>query len=292
MIANNKVTAANWAIIAVAVAFVALLYAPYYIPVKIDEYVEYQPLPCTYVINLDRATERYRKLKSQLDRYEISHRRFSAVDGYELRILSNITFDKFSGLDLKSGKVKLHLNSSYQVFCPHFIFHYTPNRDLFPRTLGPGELGCYCSHVEVWRDIKNKGFPFVLILEDDAVISDDFDKKLQAVLHNLPKGWDVVNIQRSTRANGKLRPIAGNSIIEKVNPDNELFHHTTSYLISASGALKLINYARSSPWAIDDVISDAINKRVITVYDAKDILVIYQPDNSEKSIISKMGRGN
>lgn len=39
--------------------------------------------------------------------------------------------------------------------------------------LTPGEVGCYLSHVDVWKRIVSEGLPSALVLEDDALLAPD-----------------------------------------------------------------------------------------------------------------------
>lgn len=64
----------------------------------------------------------------------------------------------------------------------------------------PGGLGCSYSHRDVIRIAKERGYPYVIVFEDDfqfLVSREEFDK----VLANLPADFDVVmlsyNLQRS-----------------------------------------------------------------------------------------------
>ena len=47
---------------------------------------------------------------------------------------------------------------------------------ILKRTLTKGEVGCFLSHYKLWEDCANSGEP-LLILEDDAVLLEQFDEK-------------------------------------------------------------------------------------------------------------------
>src|SRR5690606_7113762 len=85
----------------------------------------------TYLINLERTT----------DRLELMKKEFSK---------SNLTFERISAVDAKNLKGdEYFINNKY-------------DRDL----LG-GEIGCYLSHVNTLQKFLNSDNDFALIIEDD-----------------------------------------------------------------------------------------------------------------------------
>jgi GR25 family glycosyltransferase involved in LPS biosynthesis len=80
----------------------------------------------------------------------------------------------------------------------------------------PGAYGCLLSHLQVVREARRLGVASVLIFEDDVVLDDDFERKFNACLGELPPDWDMLffgalhkdepikvsrNIARITQAN-------------------------------------------------------------------------------------------
>ena len=97
-------------------------------------------------INLEDSVERQSKMEGQLNRLGLSCTLFSAVDG------SKGTGNSGPHVDVKA----------------------------FRRNMGrhplPGDIVCYSSHLGVWREIIESGCPVGLILEDDVVFHDEFQK--------------------------------------------------------------------------------------------------------------------
>lgn len=56
----------------------------------------------------------------------------------------------------------------------------------------PGAYGCLLSHLEVVREARRLGLPSVLILEDDVVFDDQFEKKFSDYIRQLPSDWDML----------------------------------------------------------------------------------------------------
>lgn len=102
----------------------------------------------TFLINLDRRTDRFEFVKQQLDKLDISFERISAVDG--------------------------------QLCSAEQIQSFNHNRFLLEckRQVVRGEIGCALSHRSVWQRMVDEQIPYALILEDDIRI----DPRLKSVL--------------------------------------------------------------------------------------------------------------
>ena len=55
-----------------------------------------------------------------------------------------------------------------------------------------GQLGCALSHIELWKHSLKSDKPYLLVLEDDAILPDDLSKKIEELEEYLPKKWDIV----------------------------------------------------------------------------------------------------
>ena len=112
-------------------------------------------LPPNYVISLDRSAGRLRHFRERNSHIEAI--RISAVDGSSL--------DR-SALE-KSGVIAADL--PYEA----------------------GSLGCALSHMGMWEMAlaQNRA---VTILEDDAVVSHQFEKEASEILGTLPADWDFI----------------------------------------------------------------------------------------------------
>jgi GR25 family glycosyltransferase involved in LPS biosynthesis len=108
-----------------------------------------------YVINLDKDKKRMENMHAQLTKYNIQYERFSAVQGSSVK---------------NSPLLTAYCNS----FCTE------------------GMKGCAISHKTLWNRAVEKGYKSILILEDDAVLSDDFDTKLKNAWYQVPNEYDFV----------------------------------------------------------------------------------------------------
>lgn len=95
-----------------------------------------------FVINLDRALNRWNAIRKQLDALNISAQRISAVDAKT----ETLPLDKIARLG-------------------------HPSKYFFPRELTKGEIGCYLSHILCWKALLESDDDWAAILEDDALLS-------------------------------------------------------------------------------------------------------------------------
>ena len=55
-----------------------------------------------------------------------------------------------------------------------------------------GAVGCAMSHLKVCEMAKSAGFKKILILEDDVVFCDDFDKLFETYVAQVPSDWKLL----------------------------------------------------------------------------------------------------
>ena len=106
-----------------------------------------------YVINLDRSTERLKLISSQLSNQKINIKRIPAIDGIELNI------DK----EADDSMCKSEMGRSIQ----------------------PGEVGCFLSHIKALEAFISSKSDFAVILEDDAIIQSEFYIRIKTLCNFL-----------------------------------------------------------------------------------------------------------
>src|SRR5262245_55390622 len=65
-----------------------------------------------------------------------------------------------------------------------------------PPIIDDGAIGCYASHLSVWREIIHRGHQIALVLEDDAELCADFVSVLAETIAALPPGWDIAHLSK------------------------------------------------------------------------------------------------
>jgi glycosyl transferase, family 25 len=118
-----------------------------------------------WLINLPRATARREKMEKQLYAADIPYRLFAGVDGRaeESRLLQQVDVPAFE-------------------------------RNMGRKIL-IGGIGCYFSHLGVWREFVESGREVALVLEDDVVLHDDFQAAVELAL-KAQANWDVLKLNR------------------------------------------------------------------------------------------------
>ena len=280
-------------IVVTLLALVGLYYKNLYMVFNVPKLFE-MPLK-TYVINLDRTPKRYEEINNELNKYNISHERFSAVDGYKIKIENIKTGEIFTGKELQENLKKIDPSLHYLINCPNIRLTYIPRSisgklpDHITDYMTAGEFGVYCSNVEIWKEIVDKKTEYALILEDDAELDDDFAEKLEQVLHSQPKDWDVTYLFLGKQKGKKFIPVPNNDLLLKIDVDNKGISAAVAMLVSYTGAKKLLNYTKTFSFPIDMALSDVVNADVISAYVTKSFLVNASV-NIKKSTIHEMGR--
>ncbi len=164
-----------------------------------------------WLINLPRSVERRAAMEVQLEKLGLNFRLFEAVNGRD-------DWEKLA-----------------------------PSIDIpaFERNVGrrvmPGEIGCYHSHLGVWRELLAGDAMVGLVLEDDVIFHDDFVDAVNAALAVVDK-WDIV----------KLNHIRAKFPVAKVDIGHwhlsgfrGAFTGTGAYLITQDAARRMLD--RSLP---------------------------------------------
>lgn len=125
-----------------------------------------------FVINLPEMPERREHIAGQLE-------------------AQGVPFSFFEGIDLRSDRRR------YFHHCDEAQFQL-----LTGRVPTVGELGCYASHLMLWRTCKLLDEP-VLILEDDAMLADDFGKAL-LFLERITRRFGFIRLQPGKARGGKI----------------------------------------------------------------------------------------
>ena len=129
----------------------------------------------TYLINLNRATERLDTMTKEFDKCKMPFERIPAVDATNLDVFEYKIDNKY-------------------------------DRDLLN-----GEIGCYLSHVHTLQAFLDTEHDFAIIIEDDAKLATDLKHSVEETLNQydsleLKHRWDVLKLY-SNRPYIKLHDI-------------------------------------------------------------------------------------
>lgn len=159
-----------------------------------------------WLINLDRAEKRRAEMQERLSALGLPYTLFRAVD----------------------GKVQ------------EASLEHTVDRIAYERNTGtkllPGKIGCYHSHMQVWKELLNSTHEVALILEDDVVFHNDFLTSVDVALSTM-KDWDII---RFNCVMAKIPVTVRNLGPYKLNAYYGPFTGNGAYLIKRALAEKLL----------------------------------------------------
>lgn len=183
----------------------------------------------TFLINLDRSIDRLEFMTSQFELLGMTVERISAVNGFDI--------PKWMEPEFNSHK------------------------------MSAGEVGCYASHLLVAQRIVADGLPYAVVLEDDAILADDFLEVCRLAIHSAPPGWDYIHMSSVFK-----RPIIS---IAPIGNDRRLVRYmkppvnTAAYILSNAGARKWLKpRQRVRPNDVDNRYAWIQNLHVLGVYPA------------------------
>jgi len=122
----------------------------------------------TLVINLDRREDRWNDFKKQKTLKEFKNlKRFSAVDGSKIDVLN----DKRISTHTKQNIAKKYRRSDYEINTP-------------------GAIGASLSHISCWRRLLESDADYLVVFEDDTLVTEEDMEKIDSLIPNMPK-WDI-----------------------------------------------------------------------------------------------------
>nr|XP_030142406.3 inactive glycosyltransferase 25 family member 3 isoform X1 [Taeniopygia guttata]XP_041575541.1 inactive glycosyltransferase 25 family member 3 isoform X1 [Taeniopygia guttata] len=189
-------------------------------PMQRSRHISLLPRPLTkmgfdeiFLINLVRRPDRRQRMLASLQELEIIPRVVDAVDGSTL----NSTDIKVLGVDLLPG-------------------YYDP---FSGRTLTKGEVGCFLSHYNIWKEIVSRRLERCVVFEDDVRFEAAFPARLQRLMEELEQAqqdWDLIYLGRKQVNDEDEAPVKGvrNLVVAGYS------YWTLAYAISHHGARKLL----------------------------------------------------
>lgn len=172
----------------------------------------------TFVINLDKRSDRWEKFCKQNEPKCLCYERFSAIDGSLLEPTEQLQHI-FDGNDYNMRE---------------------------------GMVGCAMSHIKLYIELVNSNYDAFCILEDDLDFVPNFKDKFLFVYDSLPKDWDLCYLGHHVWEQYKT-----GDFFDKTNfPNLEKWDTKTSlkfskggtggYLISKKGAKNLLEFINNN----------------------------------------------
>jgi hypothetical protein len=200
----------------------------------------------SYIINLEKYKYKYKKCIKRLSPLNIKPERFNAIyiNDENDPVIKNITYPSVQYI-IKNGRYS-HNNIGTK-----------------------SAIGCYLSHVTLWKMLIESDEEMFLIFEDDADINNipNYKIELDKYLNSVSKeDWDYIFLGNFSfsQNNDKYNKNKLNYI--KVN---EITYTTYAYIINRKGAEKLLKNAFPIVDQVDSYISFMAINRNLNAYKHK-----------------------
>ncbi|KAG8006635.1 Procollagen galactosyltransferase 1, partial [Nibea albiflora] len=167
-----------------------------------------------FMINLQRRADRRERMLRTLYEQEIACKVIAAVDGKAMNI------------------------SEVQAMGIHMLPGYSD--PYHGRPLTKGELGCFLSHYNIWKEIVERNLHTSLVIEDDLRFEIFFKRRLMNLMSEVEEeglDWDLIYIGRKRMQVDHPEKAVPN-IHNLVEADYSYW--TLGYMISLQGAEKLL----------------------------------------------------
>lgn len=194
-----------------------------------------------FMINLQRRTDRRDRMLRTLYEQEIACKVIAAVDGKAMNV-SEI------------NDMGIHMLPGYSD-----PYHGRP--------LTKGELGCFLSHYNIWKEIVERGLKTSLVIEDDLRFEVFFKRRLQNLMTEVESqglDWDLIYIGRK-----RMQIEHPEKSVPKIHNlvEADYSYWTLGYMMSLQGAQKLM---RAEPLKrmlpVDEFLPVMFNKHPVSDY--------------------------
>jgi len=175
----------------------------------------------TILVSLKRATDRREEMRSQLSKLDINAIIMDAVDGLSLS-------------DTQLNKT-IHNPGGWRT----------------GEKFRPGEIGCTMSHIKAINIAKENNWEYVILLEDDIIICEDFNKRLDLLFKMVPKNWEHIFLSGHPYGYSPL-------IVPSCIPSTFKMSGTYSYILRNIAYEKTLNKLMMMEVPTDDIYEQLI----------------------------------
>ena len=182
------------------------------------------------IVSLERAKERRERIEKQLKDLNIDAVIYNCFDTADIK---NPTFG-----------AKFSLEGGYR----------------FGEPMRGGELCCGISHITALNIAKALNWEYAIILEDDVILAQDFEKRIKILLKMLPKDWEHVYISGIPFFKDFFLKTNFVQLLPATTDKISRVDTTCAYMVNRSAYDKLIKKLMTLKTTPDDLINDIIFK--------------------------------
>jgi hypothetical protein len=198
-------------------------------PIEITEETSgIEGVDCIYIINLNERPEKWNRIKANFDEQHLKINRVSAINGWKI--------PQWKRLQLSGGNVV---------------------------RLSGGEIGCFLSHLSIYKDALDRGFNAVWICEDDVEFIEDANEIAFLIkeLNTFDPSWDIFYTDYCVHGTGCQDPRPDQPLYEVLHNvlSKDLVrmhgrHRLHSVIFSKQGLQKVLDYfSHKYLWSALDV---------------------------------------
>ena len=165
-----------------------------------------------FIVNLKKDKKRREHIISELKKQKL--------DNYEI-------IDAINGHEFDEKEIKKN------------TFKNKKNLNPWNTKISPSQIGCALSHIKIYKKFIKTDYDFALVLEDDAIFIEKFNKNLiDFIIDNFKYRKQIILLSEIKEFYSK--PINKIEKYELVDVTNAFFTH--SYFISKSAAQSIISF--------------------------------------------------
>jgi len=196
-----------------------------------------------YIINLDTRKDRFDITNNLLNQYDFKNViRFPAIKG------KDISIDELNKI-VEPSAMKSILDN-----------YRTEHHEL-----SYGAVGCYLSHINIWKKLVDHDLDYIIIFEDDALPAFNYNELQHIINNDVPNDWDIIFFGGIYNDYNKIY----NKINNKINNNIvkiKKFYELHAYIINKKGALKLLTNAIPIKKQLDSWLSDLATDNLVNIY--------------------------
>ena len=147
-----------------------------------------------YTYNLKKSVHIQEKFDANIDNIycinlESNKERFYLLDSMAKNAKLSLT--RFEAIDTRGDLYLQYKNIIHPVALEDMHQTLWRNKRIHEHGLTPGAIGCYLSHMSLYKESLNRDDKMIIVFEDDTQIPKNFKEGLLEKMKNLPENWDM-----------------------------------------------------------------------------------------------------